>query len=65
MHTMPDEIKIEIKVEDGCLLWGMRVIVPYRLRCLVLKELHHTHPGIVRMKSLARIHVWSWLNRIP
>ena len=40
----------EITVEDGCLLWGMRVIVPHKLRCLVLKELHHTHPGIVRMK---------------
>ena len=46
----------EITVEDGCLLWGMRVIVPHKLRCL--KELHHTHTGIVRMKSLARIHVW-------
>ena len=48
----------EITVEDGCLLWGMRVIVPHKLRCLVLKELHHTHPAIVRMKSLARMHVW-------
>ena len=54
----------EITVEDGCLLWGMRVIVPHKLRCLVLKELHHTHPGIVRMKSLARIHVcWPRMDR--
>ena len=48
----------EITVEDGCLLWGIRVIVPAKLRGLVLEELHATHPGIVRMKSLARIHVW-------
>ena len=24
----------------------------------VIKELHTGHPGIVKMKSLARIHVW-------
>ena len=37
----------EIMVEDACLLWGMHVMVPHKLRCLVLKELHHIHPGIV------------------
>ena len=43
---------------DECLLWGMRVIVPVKHRKQVLEELHIGHPGIVRMKSLARIHVW-------
>ncbi len=51
----------EITAEDGCLLWGICVIVPLKLRDLVLQELHLTHPGIVRMKSLARIQVW-WPN---
>ena len=48
----------EITTEDGCLLWGIRVIIPKVLREQVLNELHVGHPGIVRMKSLARLHVW-------
>ena len=51
----------EITVEDGCLLWGIRVIIPKQLRERVLHELHTGHPGIVGMKSLARLHVW-WPN---
>ena len=48
----------ELTVEAGCVLWGIRVIVPEKLRDSVLTELHTSHPGIVRMKSLARLHVW-------
>ena len=48
----------EITTEDGCVLWGIRVIIPKVLRDQVLNELHVDHPGIVRMKSLARLHVW-------
>ena len=47
----------ELTVEAGCILWGTRVIVPEKLRAAVLEELHASHPGIVRMKSLARLHV--------
>ena len=43
---------------DGCLLWGMRVIVSPKHRKQVSEELHTGHPGTVRMNSLARIHVW-------
>jgi hypothetical protein len=39
-------------------MWGIRVIVPASLRSSVLSQLHETHPGVVRMKSLARQHVW-------
>ena len=46
----------ELTIEDGILLWGLRVIVPEQLRNKVLKELHQSHPGISRMKSLSRIH---------
>ena len=42
----------EITVEDGCLLWGIRVIIPAQFRTRVLCELLTGHPGIVRMKSL-------------
>ena len=48
----------ELTVEEGCLLWGIRVIVPRRLRSKLLDELHKDHPGIVRMKSIARSYMW-------
>ena len=48
----------ELTVEAGCLLWGMRVVVPESCRKGVLGELHISHPGMVKMKSLARVHVW-------
>lgn len=50
--------KVEISTEDGCLLWGSRVIVPPQGRKAVLEELHETHPGISRMKALARSYMW-------
>ncbi|XP_051783661.1 uncharacterized protein K02A2.6-like [Erpetoichthys calabaricus] len=48
----------DLTIKLGCLLWGVRVIVPPKLRPRVLKQLHIAHPGIVRMKSLARSYVW-------
>ena len=42
----------ELSVQDGCLLRGSRVVIP------AVDELHDGHPGISRMKSLARIAVW-------
>ncbi|KRZ91539.1 LanC-like protein 2 [Trichinella sp. T8] len=35
-----------------------RVIIPLQARHKILKELHVGHPGIVRMKALARSYVW-------
>ena len=48
----------ELTVEEGCLLWGGRVIIPSSLQTTVLAELHKEHIGISRMKALARSHVW-------
>ena len=50
--------KDELSVQDGCLLWGCRVIIPSVGREKVLDELHEGHPGVVKMKSLARSIVW-------
>ena len=50
--------KYVLSVEDGCLLWGNRVIVSSKGRSQVLRMLHEAHPGIARMKSLARGYVW-------
>ena len=48
----------ELTVEYGCLLWGVRVVVPNKLQQQVLKELHEGHQGIVHMNNLARSYVW-------
>ena len=57
--TVPEELKPfkqranEITTEGDCLLWGIRVIIPEKLRGDILNELHQTHPGITRMKAMA------------
>ena len=48
----------ELTVHDGCLLWGVRVIVPDKLRRRVLEELHEGHVGVVKMKGLSRSYAW-------
>ena len=48
----------ELSLLDGCILWGTRVVVPPPGRTRVLEELHETHPGVNRMKSLARSYIW-------
>ena len=39
-------------------MWGMRVVVPPSLRPHLLEEIHSTHMGVVRMKALAKMHMW-------
>lgn len=51
----------ELSIEGGCILRGIRVVVPPQGRKKVLELLHDTHPGIERMKRLARSYVW-WLG---
>ena len=53
--------KNELSIECGCLMWGSRVVIPPKLQSYVLGELHVSHPGIVRMKTLARTYIW-WPN---
>ena len=50
--------KSELSVEDGCLLWGNRVILPEKGRKRVVTMLHQAHPRISRMKGLVRCYVW-------
>ena len=51
----------ELSLQNGCLLWGTRVVVPYKLRSLLLSELHSSHTGASKMKELARSYLW-WPN---
>ena len=50
--------KSELSVQDGCILWGNRVVVPEQGRSKVLQQLHEGHPGVTRMKSIARSLTW-------
>ena len=68
---IPDELKVfknketELSTENGCLMWGIRVIVPQTLHSQVLKSLHINHPGITRMKTIARSYFWwgvDWIE---
>ena len=45
-------------MEGNSLLWGIRVIIPQQLRALILTDLHRSHPGVVRMKCIARSYFW-------
>ena len=53
--------RTELTVNEGCLLWGRRVVIPQKLRNSLLSELHSNHIGVNKMKSLARSYVW-WPN---
>lgn len=44
----------EYSVHSGVILRGIRVVIPKVLRPSILKELHSTHIGMVKMKSIAR-----------
>ena len=35
--------KEELSLQDGCILWGSRVVVPEQGRKLVIEELHTEH----------------------
>ena len=64
----PDQVENDLKpywnhrdelcIEGGCLMLGVHVVAPQKLQRRVLEELHQTHPGIVRMKSLAQSFCW-------
>ena len=51
----------ELSIVDGCIMWGTRVVVPKVFHEPLLKELHCSHVGMSRMKSLARSYFW-WLH---
>ena len=50
--------KTELSVLDGRLLWGSRVVIPPQCQQNILQEMHSAHPGMTKMKSLARMYVW-------
>ena len=49
---------MKLSVQADCVLWGNRIIVPPAQQSRVLDVLHDGHPGICRMKELARSFIW-------
>ena len=52
------EMQEELLTEAGCVLQGCKVVIPPKARCRLLDEAHEGHPGVVRMKALARSYFW-------
>ena len=50
--------KTELSTQSGIIFWKNRVVIPPKLRDTMMTELHDCHPGIVRMKSIARSYFW-------
>jgi transposase InsO family protein len=50
--------RTELSIEQGCVLWGNRVVIPYTLQSMLLLDLHTEHMGVVRMKAMARKYFW-------
>ena len=50
--------KEHLSVEQSCVLFGYRVIVPTTFQDRLFNELHSDHPGMCRIKALARCYVW-------
>ena len=39
--------KQELSIEDGCVLWGNRIVVPPPGQAKIIDTLHEGHPGMV------------------
>ena len=50
--------RFELSVEQDCVLWGLRVVIPKALQDSILEDFHADHPGVCHMKSLARSYLW-------
>ena len=68
-HAFSEELKDfkklenSLSTENGCVFYGLRVIIPSTLRNHILKLLHLGHFGMQRMKQLARSTVyWPRIN---
>ncbi|CAH8672200.1 unnamed protein product [Schistosoma rodhaini] len=47
-----------LTIVDSCIMFGQRIVIPSTLRRRVLKQFHMGHPGMSKMKSLARSYVY-------
>lgn len=50
--------RLQLSLENGCLMRGHKVVIPESLRNIICKELHSSHFGIIKMKAEARRRLW-------
>uniref|UniRef100_A0A8D8U302 RNA-directed DNA polymerase n=1 Tax=Cacopsylla melanoneura TaxID=428564 RepID=A0A8D8U302_9HEMI len=50
--------KDDLFVDSEVVMWGYRMVIPSKCRVSLLEELHATHMGASKMKSLARSYFW-------
>uniref|UniRef100_A0AAG5D9A3 RNA-directed DNA polymerase n=1 Tax=Anopheles atroparvus TaxID=41427 RepID=A0AAG5D9A3_ANOAO len=50
--------KDALSIVEGCILFGERVVIPQVLQRQCLQQIHQGHPGIQRMKALARSYIY-------
>ncbi|PIO53612.1 hypothetical protein TELCIR_25047, partial [Teladorsagia circumcincta] len=56
-------LRNDLPTQQGCLLFGSRIIIPPSLQPTVMRMLHEGHPGMNWMKALARSYVfWTKIN---
>lgn len=56
--------KDSLSIIDDCIMYFDRVVIPLKLQKKVLKQFHRGHPGIVRMKAIARSYAyWPGIDK--
>ena len=48
----------ELSIENNIIIRGLRVVIPSCDYHKIIFELHKNHPGMSRMISLSRLHIW-------
>ena len=52
------QVQNELKIQNGLLLKGVRLVIPTCMRLAMLDKLHEGHQGVVRCRSRAQSSVW-------
>ncbi|XP_029142978.1 uncharacterized protein K02A2.6-like, partial [Protobothrops mucrosquamatus] len=56
--------KNSLSIVNDCIMFAERVVIPKKLQTRVLQQFHMGHPGINRMKALARSYVyWPFIDQ--
>jgi len=51
-------VRDDLSIADDLILYGCRLLIPYKLRNDILRRLHESHQGIVRTRERARLAVY-------
>ena len=43
--------RLELTLEEDCVMWGPHYYIPQSLRANLLEEIHEAHLGVVKMKT--------------